>query len=440
MKHKILAWPWVVFFAFCHAMGAQELMTLEDAVAIGLQKNFDLQLRNREIQIANNRNHSGRAGRQPVVNSFVNWNNSLNYSRLKFISGVEQIATNAYNTNLSGGIQVDYALWDGGKGRNRQEILGYLALISSREMEFWAQNLIADIGQAYLSIQLQQAYVETLEEQLSFSRQRYVLAKKRQEIGSGSLLDVMQSEVSLRTDSTEWVKQRNVYERLQVNLLSLINLPPQSTYQYEALANPGPLPGYGFLLELLNKQNPEVMRQKAELMRMESEYKLAQSDRMPTLQVFTGINSTYSQSAVGFVLSNVGMSPFAGVGIAYTLWDGKVRKWDQENARISWESSKIQLEKTKVDLSNQLFSSYKNYQNTLEMVEIERANVDLAKRNLSVARASYEAGGISDLELRSIQNLLLEAQFNFLNALKMVSEEKLNVFRITGDYDQVGPY
>jgi outer membrane protein TolC len=421
-------------------ISAQELMTLEDAIAIGLQKNFDLQLRHQEWKIAKNRNHPGRAGKLPGVNSFLNWNNSLNYSRLKFISGVEQVANNAFNTNLSGALQVDYPLLDGGKSRNRQEILGYMELISSREMEVGSQNLVADIGQAYLAIQLQQSYIETLAEQLAFSQQRYFVAIKRKEIGSGSLLDLMQSEIALRTDSTEWVKQRNVNEILKVNLLSLINLAPEVPYQFEALVEPDPLPSYSLLEDLLYKQNPEVLRQKADVMRVEAEYKLSQSERIPTLQVFTGVSGTYSQSAVGFVLSNVGMSPFAGIGIAYPIWDGKVRKLDQANAKISWESAKIQMEQTKIDLSNRLFSSYKNYQNALEVVAIEKANVKLAKRNLEIAKDSYEAGGLSDLELRSIQNILLDAQFKVLSSIRVVSEEKWNIYRITGDFNNLISY
>lgn len=418
-------------------LSAQKMLSLEEALKTGLASNFDLRIERKNVNILENENHLGRAGRLPVVNAEANWINSLNYSRLQFISGDEQVATNAFNTNLTGGVEALYPLYDGGKARNRHEILGYRELIGKRGLEVSSQMLIANITAAYYAIQLQLKLIDVIKEQVAFGKKRLRLSEVSKEIGSASSLDLMQSQIDLRTDSSELIRQKNMLEVLKVNLFQLINIKPDTAIIFEAFSIPEKPAEYSILLEQLLRQNPEILQRRAETLLADANIDLARSERRPTVNVFGGIGGVYSRSAVGFVLSNIGVNPYAGLNLSYPLFDGKVRKINLQNAILSREVNELNLERTIVDLSNQLFSAYTNYKNALELLDLESQNVRFAARNSEIALVSYEIGGISEIELRTIQLTLLDAELRKISTTKLVADEQLNIYRLTGELEQI---
>jgi outer membrane protein TolC len=71
-------------------------------------------------------------------------------------------------------------------------------------------------------------------------------------------------------------------------------------------------------------------------------------------------------------------------------------------------------------MESQLLASlariFNEYRNQLEMIGFERENLQLAVRNLEIARESYAVGSISSLQLREVQEDLLTARNRLLTA------------------------
>lgn len=417
----------------------QKLLTLEEAVAIGLEKNFDIRILKNDLAIASNENDPGRAGRLPTVVAASNWNNSLNYSKLSFLSGESQVAKNAYSSNLSASVEASYPIYDGGKTRNQLELLGISELLAENMLDLQSQNLISQIATAYYSLQLQQDFIKVLEEQVGFSNRRFELANVRKDLGVASGLDLFQSEIDLRSDSAELIRQKNIFELLKVNLFNIINtnVEDYSDIEFAPLSDTGTSPELAELEEIINTNNPELQLRKAELLQSETNINLAKSQQAPTLSVFGGVGGVYSESAVGFVSSNVGFNPYIGLNLSYPIFEGNVRKVNIQNAKIRYESSQLNVEKSRIELKNRLFRAYTNYINAMELMIIENKSIALAEKNLEVAMVSYEAGGISELELRNIQINLVNASYRSLSALKNANEERLNMYHIAGVLDRL---
>lgn len=439
MKNNILLYIGCLFFLFTPETSSQKLLTLEEAVAIGLEKNFDIRIQKNNLAIASNENDPGRAGRLPTVTAVSNWNNSINYSRLSFLSGDQQIASNAYSSNLTASIEARYPVFDGGKSRNQLELLGINELLTRNMLDLQSQNLIQQIASAYYSLQLQQDFIDVLREQVNFSNRRFELAHIRKNIGVASGLDLFQSEIDLRADSTELIRQVNNLEILKVNLFNILNadIKEFENVRFSTLEDAGIPPVLSELEEMINNNNPEILLRKAELLQAETSIDLAKSQLIPTLNIFGGVGGVYSQSAVGFVSSNAGVNPYIGLNLSYPIFEGNVRRVDIQNARIRYESSQLSMERSKVELKNRLLSAYTNYLNALELLNIENRSIELAEKNQEVAMVTYEAGGISEIELRNIQINLLNARYRGLAALRAANEEKLNMYHIAGALDKL---
>ncbi len=439
MKNNLILYIGCLWgFLTTNAYG-QNLMTLEDAVAIGLEKNFDIRILRNNLAIASNENDPGRAGRLPSVIATSNWNNSLNYSKLSFLSGDEQIATNAYSSNLTASVEARYPIFDGGKSKNQLELLGIGELLAGNMLDLQSQNLILQIATAYYTLQLQQDFIKVLEEQVNFSNRRFELANVRKDLGLASGLDLFQSEIDLRSDSTELIRQKNIFEILKVNLFNIINTTVEefAEVEFSPLKATESLPDLSELEQIINTNNPELQLRKAELLQSKTHIDLAKSQQTPTLSVFGGVGGVYSQSAVGFVSSNAGANPYIGLNLNYPIFEGNVRKINIQNAKIRHESNQLNMDKSKTELKNRLFSAYTNYINAIELTNIENKSIALAEQNLAVAMITYESGGISEIELRNIQINLLNASFRGLSAQKIAKEERLNMYHIAGVLDRL---
>ena len=82
MSIKILKSLLPFFFLgmlFPSVFGQQEL-TLDQAIEIGLRNNFQIQIAEKQIEIARNNNDWGAAGRSPEVNLNIFYNNNFGTS------------------------------------------------------------------------------------------------------------------------------------------------------------------------------------------------------------------------------------------------------------------------------------------------------------------------------------------------------------------------
>ena len=54
------------------AASAQDALSLSDAIQMGLQRNYDIQIQQKSVQIASNNNSWGEAGRYPTISLNLN--------------------------------------------------------------------------------------------------------------------------------------------------------------------------------------------------------------------------------------------------------------------------------------------------------------------------------------------------------------------------------
>src|SRR5690606_8455699 len=71
------------------------LLTLEEAIAIGLQNNYDIIISKNDVRIASNNNSIIMAGFLPTASLNATQNNSINNTRQEFFNGTIQEGNNA---------------------------------------------------------------------------------------------------------------------------------------------------------------------------------------------------------------------------------------------------------------------------------------------------------------------------------------------------------
>ncbi len=103
-----------LFFLIISLSGnAQELLTVEEAVQIALENNYQIKTAKNELRIDELSTHAGNAGMLPNIDANLTDNNSIQYLSQTRSDGTEVERDNAKNNSLNYGVALDWTLFDG---------------------------------------------------------------------------------------------------------------------------------------------------------------------------------------------------------------------------------------------------------------------------------------------------------------------------------------
>ena len=418
--------------------GQQEL-SLEQAIEVGLRNNFQIQIAEKQIEIAQNNNDWGAAGRYPQVNLNVFYNNNLatNNNPLAFVNG------EFYNGGLVGNVDAGWVIFDGFKVDINKRRLEELERQTDSNSKLVVEDAIQQIINAYYNSLIQQKQLEVFKEVLAISADRVRFQKIRAEYGQASSYDILQTEDAFLSDSTNLIIQEYSLASAKRNLLlamgervfdkefTLTDVLEEvaNVYVYEELEDK-------MLTENKNIQNLLVGRELASI-----NAELARSNRYPRVSVNGGLNLT------GGLAKLFGEDPngnkydaawirnadmyinFAGT---YNLFDGGNRTRSIQNAEMEEMVSALSIEDAKRNLKMQLRNIYEDYENQRRLLNITDKLIANAKSNLDISTERFKAGQINSFEYRTVQLAYINASQSKLNAIFNLKNTETELVKLVG--------
>lgn len=413
---------------------SQEILSLEDAIRIGLENSFSIQIARNNIEIAKNNNTLGNAGLLPRIDLNINQSNNFQNWYREDSDGTT-LSNSGYPTySLTSGLQLNWTLFDGFAMFIRREKLELLQAQSDLYLRIELENKIADIVYTYFSIALNAKLYKTYNQQLALSRQRLDIAREKSKIGVGYQLQELQAEVDFRADSALLLRQRNRVANLKADLNRFLVRSPEIDFQVNTEI---PVPKQVNTADIYSKvssQNIAILNARLLTQIGELEYGEAKSSRYPDVNLFSAYNFSHtgtpeSQQVVKYRTHG----PTVGVGASITLFNGFDASRRIRNAQIVAENIKLNLEDIQARLQNAAFKLVNELNQALELVLVEEKSVVLAQRNADAAWERYNLGAISDLELRESQNKLLDAQSRLISAQLNAQIAEIEILTITGE-------
>lgn len=149
---------------------AQDELSLEDAVKVGLAQNFDIIISNKSIEINNNNNTWGQAGRYPSINLNLEQGNALSDQSNNPTAFIKQIIR---SHSLQGNLSVNWTLFNGFKVQANKAKLEQLALQSEGNATLIIENTIQGIILGYYNAKLQREKISLLKNVLKLSKDKY---------------------------------------------------------------------------------------------------------------------------------------------------------------------------------------------------------------------------------------------------------------------------
>ena len=410
MTHtKILFQSFILILFSVATANAQEVLTLQSAVKIALENNYEIKIATNNLTIEKTKVAIGNAGMLPTVTANIVDNNGIQNSSQTRQDGTKTELDNAKNNSLTYGVGLDWTIFDGMRMFAKLDQLKELQNLGEAQLKLTIITRISEVTAAYYDLVQQQQQLAALDTTIVISKQRLTLAQNRFTIGKASKLEVLNAQVDLNTDQVALLRQKELYANSKILLNQLLARDVTTDFKVidELQVDISLL--LPELRTLAEKQNPQLEAQIINKRIAELFLKQIKAARYPTVKVNTAYNFSESQSSLGFVSQSHSRGLNYGFSASLNIFDGYSQNRNEKIAKIQIENSKITIEQQNLTLNSQLATSYQTYLTNLELIALEENNKAIAKQNLNITLDKFRIGTITTLEFRT-------AQLNYVNA------------------------
>jgi outer membrane protein TolC len=410
MKCKII-FAFAFFFTSVLGLHAQEMLTVEEAVKIALENNFEIKIASNDLKIDEQNVSLANAGILPSLNANVINNNNILNTKQTQLDGTERELDNAKNLNLTYGVALNWTVFDGMRMFARHNQLKELEKLGDAELKMTILTRISDVITTYYDIVQQQQQLKALDTTIVISNARIVTAKNRYTIGKASKLEMLNAEVDLNTDTTAFLRQQELYANTKILLNQMLARDPKTDFKVvekvqidENLLLPD-------LMTLAEKQNPQLQTQVINKRIAELELKQIKGDRYPVVNISSGYNFTRQEASLGFITQSSGRGFVYGINATMNIFNGGLQNRNERIAKLQIENAQILIDQQKLTLNTQLSTAYQTYRTNLQLSKLETKNEEIAKENMDITFEKFRIGTITNttLEFRT-------AQINYINA------------------------
>ena len=422
-----IKWMIISVLLIIQSIFSQELLTLDDAIAMALEKNIGIKVAKNTAEISKNNAHIGNAGLLPKIDLL----SGANYSDAELISQTGTIVDQAQTiTNAS--LQMSYTLFNG-MGR----IYTYKKLKSGSEYgELQARNsiesMIAHVVQSYYSVASAEENFKIVGDALNISRERLKRAENRSQFGQANTIEVLSAKVDLNTDSVTVINVLLNLDQARRNLNTLLNrdIDHQFTLNSEVQ----------FLISstLQELQEKAFNKNAAFLMRKKSleqsgyDVKIATSTFAPIVALQSGYGYSQTAADMEIALDDPQKSLAAGLSLNLNLFNGFQNSINRQNAKIRTKNERLLLEKNKLELKTAVSNTYQAYKNSLFVLRVQQQNLEVAELNFQRTEELYRLGQATTTQFREAQLNLSRAKSNISTAKYNAKLNEIELLRLTG--------
>lgn len=435
-----------ILCAFVSA-NAQESLSLSDAIQLGLSRNYNVLIERGNVEVSQNNNDWGEAGRWPTISLNLNQNNGLTDNVKVAFPTSTQGQTIANSVNPS--INVNWTVFDGFKVNISKKRLELLQAETEGNASVVIANALQSIILGYYLAVLEQERLEEFGKQLTLSRDKYDYVKIKSELGSAVSSEVLLEEGNYLTDSINFINQqlvvRNAMRDLNV-LLAEENI--GKTYAFsDTLSISSEEYSFEDLRGKMIGENVDLKKQYITQSLLGQTTRLRYADRYPTVSLNAGFsenqNSLDLSKASFFTGSGFANGPdtrlksttdnySANFTIGFTLFNGGKIQRAIRNSIVNEGVGELRVDQLETSLDRDLLSALDRYNIRRQLYAINARRMQAAEINLNLSQEKFRNGSINSFDYRDVQNTYLSSSTLRLQAIYNLINSKIELMRLTG--------
>lgn len=422
----------VLLLIFFSDMTAQNILTLEAAIKIGLEKNYAVLIQKNLKDISHQQNNFGNAGMSPQLSLNGNLNLANVNSHQEFNTGVIQDRTGAQSNNIGASVNLSWTVFDGLKMFAVKKRLSQTEELSAIQLKQQMENTIVEIIQAYYSVVKVNELIKAAQQNLKIYEERKKIAKLKLEIGSDSKVDYLLSQ-------SDENKAKSSILQLQLQLVAAktkLNSLLTNTIDTDFQTADSILINYDPNLEELKRSvlttNSQLLISKQQELISQQLIKEARSANLPFIQLNGAYNFARNQSQAGIVFLNRQLGLNGGLTAGWLLFNGNKNNRFVKERHIQYLNQKYNTEQTKLLVDADVYNNYQVFQLNKQILDLEKQNLSDSKEVVTVSIERYKIGKANLLETIETQKNLEDAQVRYIEALYNIKLAETTLLKANG--------
>lgn len=415
---------------------SQQLLSLEEAIQQGINKQYSIQISRQKERIAANENSLGNAGFLPTLTGTASKNYTISGLDQSFFGGVRApLVQSGVNSNSgNAGVAMAWTLYDGQGMFIMRDRFKELQNLGAKQTETNIENLIALISTTYYDIIRQNLRVNNFKKGLEISNDRLKLAKDRYEVGQGSKVDYYSAQVDFNEDKALLIAQEQSYTNTKIGFNTLLVKDYKADFQINNNIDLLPKLTLSELKISALSQNPTLISAILTKKISDLDTKNLQSQQKPQIDLLAGYALSNVANGAGFGVEK-GSSDVFNYGLRATIniFDGYNQKRRIQNAKINAEIAAMQIEDLKNALLSALEKTYVTYENSMNLIQLETENYAIAKQNIDIAFDRFKVGIATSYELREVQRNAVAAETRLIEAKFAAKSAEIELIRLSGN-------
>lgn len=421
-----------IVFGFCNCLVAQDLLTVNDAIKIGLEKNYSVLIVKNNQEIAKAQNNFGNAGMSPTVSLNAGLNAASLNSHQEFNTGVVQDRTGAKTNNLAASVNANWMVFDGLRMFAVKKRLELNEGLSAIQLKQQMENTVYDIIISYYNIVRTVELIKAAKQNLSIYEERKKLAKIKLEIGSDSKVDLLLSKSDENKAKSTIIQLELQLLNAKVALNNLLNKPVDTDFKTSDSIVINFDPAIDELKKGTATANSSMLISKQKELIFKQSVKEARAANLPMVQLNGAYNFTRNQSQAGIIFLSQQNGLNGGITASWLIFNGNRNNRLIKERNILALNQKYFTEQTQQVIDGVVYVNYKSYLLNKQIVALELQNLKDLKEVLDVSLERYKIGKANLLETIETQKNLEDAQTRYINALYSIKIAETELLRANG--------
>lgn len=388
--------------------------TLDDSIRIGLKRSLVVANAAREREIAKATQKRALSEAMPKLTGLADYS----------LYDADNLTETGSRTV---GAEASWQVFSGGRTISAiRASKAYKQLTADQERRIQADQA-RDIAFGYHEVQLAKAQVEVLEQSVKQLKDFEAETRQKYEAGTASEFDWLSAKVSLSNEEPRLIASENKLSLAKVAFRNLTFIEDEVFELSDPLAYTPIKVDLDEALALGLQKRPELLEKASAITLRKEDINQQKSDYYPKVDLVAGYNY-YNPDPYSFIpgTSSDGWNDHwnAGVRASWNLFDGGYRKSNVSESKLNMAIEEDQYTDLRRTVMLEIRTYWLRGRDSAEVINATSESVGLAERALDIARARFDAGLSTNLEVTQANLELSDAKlarfialYEYMNAV-----------------------
>ncbi len=431
---------WLVLMVGIIRLPAQEVLSLEQALAIALENNYGIKVAAFNADQAETNAYLGATGALPSVNASTGGN--LGFTRNTSITiNQPDPETGTPTTEITGGdvttyglnaaLAVNYVL--ALSNYTRLEVLQTTAAQSKESLYLTTEQTLSQLSVAYYNLARQLKLYELQARSLERSRKRLTFVQNQADLGQSNSVNLLNAQVDINTDSINLVSTQANVTNAKRDLNFLLGRDVETDFRIETGVELGESLSLITLTQDALAQNSSLKIADYNRKISNLNLKVARQAALPSLSLSGSYAYNFSDNGPVSILTQQSSDGLTASGsISVPIFNGHQIKRNIQSAEIGVASSQYNYKQAEQQVIRDLNKAYATYENNQRVMVLSEKSLEAAQLNFSRTEEAFRLGQASGVQFREAQLNLARVE-NQLNDYRFtIKQNEIELLRLSG--------